>query len=75
MTAREVLHTYQIRRAGYEEGLLKYPAPLYDAVRVLVDGLEQLPPDEEIRVEYRGSDAVFIVARTNAEIARLPMPA
>jgi hypothetical protein len=70
-----LLTTYQIRREGHEKCWLKYPAPLYDALCALVNRLAQLPPDEAIRIEDRDGDALFIVARTGSEIARLPTAA
>ena len=53
---------------------MKYPPPLHDAVCLLVARLEQIPADEEIRIEgLDGDDAAFVVGRTGAEIARLPI--
>jgi len=72
--AQHLLRTYEIRKESYEEGITKYPTPLYDAVCALVDRLKQLAVDERIRIDIdREGDARFIVARTGAEIARLPI--
>jgi hypothetical protein len=72
VTARELLVTYEIRKEGYERGLIKYGRSLYDAVCVLVRRLAEHPVDELVRIEDRDGHAVFVVARTGVEIARLP---
>ena len=71
VTARELLITYEIRKEGYERGLLKYGRPLYDAVCGVVRRLAELPVDELVRIDERDGRAVFVVARTGAEIARM----
>jgi len=73
MEASQLLQTYQIRKAGYEDGLLKYPPALYEAVCTLVDALGRLPSDEEIRLHFDVGDAVFVVARTGVALASLPI--
>jgi hypothetical protein len=72
MKARELLHIYRRRQAGYEKGLLKYGPALYGAVCSLVDRLAQFSGDEEIRIDVERGDGVFVLAATGVEIARLP---
>jgi hypothetical protein len=81
MKARELFFTYRVRqviltrcarRTAREENLHAYYAALRDAVRSLADRLGMLPEDEEILFETRDGDAIFTVARTGNELARLP---
>lgn len=69
MKASKLIDIYGRRRAGYEEGLLKYPAPLYEAVCALLTRLAGLPSDEEVRID---GDAIFVVPRTGVVLARFP---
>jgi len=71
VTARELLITYEIRKEGYERGLIKYGRPLYDAVCVLVRRLAERPVDELVRIDDQDGHAVFVVARTGAPIAQM----
>jgi hypothetical protein len=73
MTAGHVLRIYQVRKSGYEEGLLQYPASLYAGVCTLVDALAALPSDEEIRLNLDVGYATFVVAKTGRVLATLPI--
>lgn len=73
MEAGNLLQTYQIRKAGYESGLLKYSSSLYGAVCALVDNLGQMASDEEIRIEHNLERGFFIVVRTGAIIGEVPL--
>jgi hypothetical protein len=73
MEAGYLLRIYQVRKTGYEGGLLKYPPSLYAAVCVLVDGLARLPSDEEIRLDLKDGQASFVVARSGVALATLPV--
>jgi len=81
MKARELFFTYRVRqvilarcarRTAREDDLHAYYAALRDAVRSLADRLGTLPEDEEIVCGTCDGDAIFIVARTGTELARLP---
>ena len=45
LPASHYLFVYQRRMQGWEEGLLKYPEPLYLETKKLVESLKNIPED------------------------------
>ena len=68
--ARELVDIYSRRRSGYVEGLLKYPADLYEAVCLLLTGLSTIPGEEEVLID--ADSGTFVVARTGVVLANFP---
>ncbi len=73
MKASELIDIYSRRRAGYEEGLLNYPAPLYDAVCSLLEGLVHVNGNEDVLIEHDGGETKFVLSSSGTVLARLPV--